>query len=351
MLFPHTLQLICARYMALSCAVLACATLTACGGGGGGSNAQNPLTSSTPTGTTNISTGTSTVSVPLAATTTAPSGVTSTPSDNSPTTTISVPGGSKTTAPITSAACANPQASVPPNISAVAVVNYESSGANQNEASDNEFTELGEISPMGLGAGPYYASKVFTRSEIDGLGIPVKTGSLKDISFYHQVSNGELDLAGFQAYRSGLVGRTLLFTTQYSPALPYGLMQKDNPTNRRLFRMTAGQSVTQSFTATTTFADANMANTVRTSTQRIEFVGMDSVNPGGTQTYTACKFTNTEATPTGSQVTTSWYLLGKGILLRSTTEAISTAGIATTTNTTRLVKASQGGNVVYPAFQ
>ncbi len=252
---------------------------------------------------------------------------------------------------VTSAACANPQATVPPTIGTIATVDYESSGANENEASDTNFTEVGQASPLGLGTGPYYATTAFTNSQIDGLGIPVKSNSFKDITHYHQWVNGQFDLVGFESYRSNPSTRVLLSTTQYSPALPYGMMKKDEPVNGRLFTMTAGQAVTQSFTATTSFVDTNMASIVKTRTQRIEFVGIDSVNPGGTQTYTACKFTNTEATAQGSQVTTLWYLQGKGVLLKSRTDITNSAGITETTNNTSLVKAVQSGSVIFPALQ
>jgi hypothetical protein len=213
------------------------------------------------------------------------------------------------------------------------------------------FTDLGQANPLGLGAGPYYARTAFTDSNPDGLGIPGGKGSSRDITLYHQLVNGQLDLVGFQAYRPGLGGRDLLFTTQFSPALPYGLMKKDEAVNNRLFTMTAGQAVTQSFTATTTFVDVSMTNTVKTNTQRIEFVGMDSVNPGGTQTYTACKFTNTETTAQGNQVTTLWYLEGRGTLLQSRTDITNSAGVTETTNNTRLVKAEQGGVIIFPALK
>lgn len=331
MLFLHPLHLLFARNALLSCALLACAAITACGGGGATTNSN---TTATP-----INRGTTETVAPVTVITTPPV---------TPSSTVSVPDGTKTVSTVTSAACANPQSTVPPTISAVTSVSYVSSGAGQNETSDSIFTQVGLLSPVGLGAGPYYADSSLTYSNIDGVGIPVKNGSIKDITFFHQLANGQLSLVGFQAYRGNLVWRSLMFTKQYSTALPYGLMEKDSRANPRLFTMTAGQAVTQSFTATTTFVDPSMTSTVTINTQRIEFIGMDSVNPGGTQAYTTCKFTNTESTAQGSQVTTLWYLQGKGILLKSRTDLISSAGVTETTNDTNLVKAEQGGAVVFP---
>jgi hypothetical protein len=240
---------------------------------------------------------------------------------------------------------------VPPTSGTIATVSYVSSGANMNETSDSVFTDGGQANPPDLGSGPYYASTALTDSTPDGLGIPGGKGSTRDITLYHQLVNGQLDLIGFQAYITNSKIRVASSSTQYSPALPYGTMNKDEPVNNRLFTLTAGQAVTQSFTATTRFVDAGFANINKSTTQRIEFIGMDSVNPGGTQAYTTCKFTNTEATAQGSQVTTLWYLQGKGILLKSITEAISTAGVVSTTNTTLLVKAEQNGSVIFPALK
>ncbi len=230
-------------------------------------------------------------------------------------------------------------------------MSYESSGAKQNESSDSAFTEQGEVTDKSFGIAPYYATRVKTTSKIDGLGIAGKGAALRDTSFYHQLIDGQLSLAGYQDYRDELTTRSLLSTTKYSPALPYSLMRKDGPTNSRLFAMTVGQTVTQSFTATTTFVDASMTSKVQTSTQHIEFVGMDSVNLDGTQTYTACKFTNTETTTQGKQVTTLWYLLGQAILLKVRTDITNSAGITETTNNTSLVKAEQGGIVNFPTLK
>jgi hypothetical protein len=333
MLFLHPLRLFFARYALLSCALLACAAITACGGGGGTTNSN---TTATPTNT-----GTTETVAPVTVITTPPV---------TPSSTVSVPDGTKTVSTVTSAACANPQTTVPPTISAVTSVSFVSSGADQNQTSDSIFTQDGLLSAVGLGTGPYYANSALTKSEIDGLGIQIKVKITKDITFYHQLDNGELRLVGFQAYLplSIFGARSLLSTTKYSTALPYGLMKKDSPASPHLFTMTAGQAVTQSFTATTTFVDPSMTSTVTINTQRIEFIGMDSINPGGTQAYTACKFTNTEATAQGSQVTTLWYLQGKGILLKSRTDITSSAGVTETTNDTALVKAVQNGAVVFP---
>lgn len=331
--FLHPLRLFFARYALLSCALLACAAITACGGGGGTTNSN---TTATPTNT-----GTTETVAPVTVITTPPV---------TPSSTVSVPDGTKTVSTVTSAACANPQTTVPPTISAVTSVSYVSSGAGQNESSDSIFTQGGLLSPAGLGTGPFYANNALTLNEVDGLGIQIKVKFTRDITFFHQLANEQLSLVGFQAYLplSIFGARSLISTTQYNTPLPYGLMKKDSPANPRLFTMTAGQAVTQSFTATTTFVDPSMTSTVKTSTQRIEFIGMDSINPGGTQAYTACKFTNTETTAQGGQVTTLWYLQGKGILLKSRTDLINNAGVTETTNDTTLVKAEQGGAVVFP---
>ena len=336
MLFLHPLPLFFARCALLSFALLACAAITACGGGGGSTNSNTTVT---PTNT-----GTTEPVTPVTVITTPPV---------TPSSTVSVPDGTKTVSTVTSAACANPQTTVPPTISAVTSVSYVSSGAGQNETSDSIFTQDGLLSPVGLGTGPYYADSALTKSEVDGVAIQIKVKITKDITFYHQLDNGQLSLVGFQTYLPPSIfgTRSLKSTTRYNTPLPYGLMKKDSPANPRLFTMTAGQAVTQSFTATTTFVDPSMTSTVTISTQRIEFIGMDSVNPGGMQAYTTCKFTNTEATAQGSQVTTLWYLQGKGILLKSRTDITSSAGVTETTNDTTLVKAVQDGAVVFPYFK
>lgn len=225
----------------------------------------------------------------------------------------------------------------------MAVLNYETSGVTSNQTREIRIRQLSQVtlSSSVLNAGSYYATNANSNGLDTGLNILLGAGGSgsrfkSDVTSYYLLTNNQLDLAGSQNFDPFSAVSKVNSTKQYNPALPYGLMDKDSPVN-------------QDFTITTSFTDTSKANTIQTKTQRIEFVGIESVNPGGTKTYTTCKFTNSEPVTGGTQVTTSWYLANQGILLQSEMEKVNTAGIAAApTDTTKLVKAVVNSAVVFP---
>lgn len=90
----------------------------------------------------------------------------------------------------------------------------------------------------------------------------------------------------------------------------------------RRFTMTAGQTLTQTYTGTTTVvsggilgAPGTTTTSTTTLTQNIRFVGIESVTvPAGT--FNACKFEDTDPASPGA-VTTTWLAVNHGSIVKT----------------------------------
>ena len=353
-----------------------CAVLTACGGGGGGGGGGGAVPtaagSSVSTDGASPSTGTSPATQPgsvtpavgtppITPTSSEPTASTGSGSVTvmvSTTTTPSTPTntgttGTTTTSPDTSTynSCA----------SASAVADAES--ANRVEAQTYTYSGRGgdktivtttkNLAPSALqGVGSYFVkNEAITANTPDGVSIPDSVIGLEP-KRYFEPSNGKLGLVAIESFKEGAVGQpTITFTDRYEPTF-YDAK----------FTMAAGVTLeqTKSYRKTETFGDSLKAqgkaswpvsaqhsanNVLVSTTQKIRFVGTETLQGDNSKTYITCKFESQSLVPASTELVTEWYLVGKGILVQSITSAATGAAL----QTIRLVRASVGGEVIFPA--
>ncbi len=305
------------------------AGLTGCGGGGSADpatplaspqivNTPAGATSTTPLGSTPSSNTSSVGPAPTPSSTAVPSAtLTVTPTTmpaSTPTATVTLTSGTTTTATVTNApvtTCSDPQASLPSRGTATQELVYEADGRDGNTlVTIQEFSQdLVNPNDASFGGGPYYGLLTVTdkTAVTDGLGISPLTGALPTVGYYQFVDN-----------KQGLIG-TVTLNTQRSRTLTTALYTPVfyNP----MFSLAAGQSVTHTVTSLVT-SIGNVTSSVST-TQRIEFVGIETY-AAGTTSYTACKYVTTDL-PAG-KTTTAWYWLGRDVLLQSVVQENDSLG-------------------------
>jgi hypothetical protein len=213
---------------------------------------------------------------------------------------------------------------------------YEISGSiNGDGIQTTTVTNLGLIAPSNsaLGAGPYYGKK--QSEDISFNGVPIGPGggaSKYDVSYY-QFDNNQLGLVGKDFFE--LVGAfDLVKSESYSPVF-YDTR----------WTMQVGQTVNKNTTVTT--LNGSVVNSQAQLTQRTEFVAIENIVLNG-RNYSACKYTVSRATPSGGELTTSWYLNGKGLLLQKLDQIVDSAGIVTPKLRTTLVRTTVDAATVFP---
>jgi hypothetical protein len=362
------------RACALMGILLTALALSACGGGGGGSSAapntttaNNPsgsqggtTNSGTPAGTTHTggtgtnTTGPATQTTASPVTTTVPTGTSSVPSTG----TGSVPADTipTTTPTATYNSCADSiEPSNPSNIGREIYQRYILSGNKFGGDITQGITTA--ISLQGQGTSDFYFIKnAAVLNTTDGLPIPDTQGTEATVGgragqsiAYYQIKNNLLGLQKEEQFDSSKPIAKQLYSNLYAPVF-----------FDRLFTLTAGQEMIQTkvFTKQVYQGDAFKASskannavfhqaasdTTYSVSQRVKFLGITSLVGAGGKTYSTCKFEIQNTEPASTEITTEWYLEGRGILVRSITKVGSSAPIATQ----ELETASESGKTFYP---
>ena len=214
-------------------------------------------------------------------------------------------------------------------------------------------TTTKNLAPSALqGVGSYFVkNEAITGNTPDGVSIPDSVIGLEP-KRYFEPSHGKLGLVAIESFKEGAVGQpTITFTDRYEPTF-YDAK----------FTMAAGVTLeqTKSYRKTETFGDSLKAqgkaswpvsaqhsanNVLVSTTQKIRFVGTETLQGDNSKTYITCKFESQSLVPASTERVTEWYLVGKGILVQSITSAATGAAL----QTIRLVRASVGGEVIFPA--
>jgi hypothetical protein len=352
---PHT-HAAHTRCVALTCALLVSAALSACGGGSSGSTATTaPATpSTTPQSVTDT---TAPVTVPKVTSTAAPVTTTATMPSGPTVTTSTTDAGSRTVNPGATASynsCAdNIEVTNPGNVGRVIYQRYVVSASGSNGDVLQEITTTNQQREKPNSLGYYYVRSAAVLNTADGLPIPdierIGTGGPtgKTISSY-QFTNGQVGLVSEQQFDGSVPQPKELYTDLYSPVF-----------FDRLFTLSAGQEINQTriftrqpFLGETFKAQSKIgipashqaaANTAHTVSQRIKFLGVTPLTLGP-NTYSTCKFEIQNTEPPSAQITTEWYLEGRGMLV----QAIAQVGSNPPIRTQVLETAAESGKTFFP---
>lgn len=214
-------------------------------------------------------------------------------------------------------------------------------------------TTTKNLAPSSLqGVGSYFVkSEAITANTPDGVSIPDSV-IVKEPKKYFELSNGKLGLVAVESFKEVAFGQpTITLTDRYEPVF-YDAR----------FTMAAGTTLeqTKSYRKTETFGDSVKAqgkaswpgsaqhsanNVLVSTTQKIRFVGIETLIGDNNKTYITCKFESQSLVPASTELVTEWYLVGKGILMKSITSAANGAAL----QTIKLERASVGDEVVFPA--
>lgn len=368
-----------ARSMLCTSVLWACAVLTACGGGGGGGAVPTAAGSSMSTGGASPSTGASpaaqpgsmtpavgtppitpTSSEPTASTGSGSVTVNTTPTPSTPdnTGTTGTSGtsgttGTTTTSPDTSIynSCASASAAADAEIvNRVEAQTYLYSGRGGDKT---VVITTKNFAPSALqGIGSYFVkNEAMTANTPDGVSIPDSVIGLEP-KRYFELSNGKLGQVAVESFKEGSLGQpNTIFTDRYEPVF-YDAR----------FTMAAGTALeqTKSYRKTETFGDSLKAqgkaswlgstqhsanNVLVSTTQKIRFVGIETLQGDNNKTYRTCKFESQSLVPASTERVTEWYLVGKGILMKSITSSAAGAAL----QTIWLERATVGDEVIFPA--
>ena len=161
---------------------------------------------------------------------------------------------------------------------------------------------------------------------VAGVTVPTDT----EVKSYQTAS------ASGETTQHGVTGRTAQTVAGFSISTTFKTVFTPPWVNRQ-FTMTAGQTITQSYTGTTTVTSlAGTTSSTATTNQSLRFVGIESVTvPAGT--FSSCKFEQWDNT-SPANVTTSWLAVGNGALVKSV--GVSAEGTQTISATALVLNGS-----------
>ncbi len=201
------------------------------------------------------------------------------------------------------------------------------------------------------GAGLYYVkSKNVTAQSKDGLSLPSSAVSMSAPLSYYEQSNGLIGLAATQYSVQNLSASPVLITDRYEPVFydakfTMSAGQILEQTNSFRHTETSSESaIAQSKTKLQSSAQQSVVNYLSTMTQKIRFVGIEILPLDG-RTYTTCKFELQSLVPASTEIVNEWYLVGKGIMVQSTT----TNSAGEQLQTIKLESASVDEQSIFPA--